>query len=64
MARKGAKAQVLALPDNAQRNWVAKHAGDFCQARTFEDRKKADKRGKQKHKGQPWPDQFIVTLAA
>lgn len=35
-----------------QRNYVAKHAHEFNKAATHVDRKKAEKRGKRKHKGQ------------
>ncbi|MBV0931795.1 DUF7230 family protein [Marinobacterium weihaiense] len=44
------------------RNYVAKHARCFNKAAKFEDRKKALKRGKVKHKGiSPYQD---VALAA
>jgi hypothetical protein len=31
-------------------NLVAKHSGKYCKAKTFADRKKATKKGYQKHK--------------
>jgi hypothetical protein len=37
--------------DNRRNNIVAKHARKFNLAHTFEDRKRALKRGKIKHKG-------------
>jgi len=36
--------------DKRRSNLVAKHARKFTLAHTFEDRKKAQKRGKRKHK--------------
>lgn len=35
-------------------NTVAKHAHKFNHAKVYEDRKKAIKRGKRKHKNQPY----------
>lgn len=37
-----------------QRNFVAKHATQFNRANVQIDRKKAAKRGAQKHKGRPY----------
>ncbi len=40
-------------------NLVAKHARKYNRAETFEDRKRALKKGKVKHKGRAWPEKSI-----
>lgn len=53
----------MSKQEKEARNYVAKHAMTFNKAARFEDRKKAMKRGKVKHKGAS-PYQAVAFAAA
>ncbi|WNA15734.1 hypothetical protein XaC1_91 [Xanthomonas phage XaC1] len=40
-------------------NFVHKHMEEFNRAQTHEDQKKAQKKGKVKHKGRDWDTSFL-----
>jgi hypothetical protein len=51
-------------PVSEPRNYVAKNARAFNKSATFEDRKKALKKGKVKHKGQSSYQDVTAAVAA